>query len=377
MLSLAEMSSMAPTAGGQYHWVSEFSPPGIQKVASHFVGWMSMLSWQAGTASGPFLVGTLIQSSVIVMYPDYVPTNWQGTLMVIAVTFLVWSSNLWGSKTMPLLQNVMLVIHVFGFLAIIIVFWVLSPRNTAEVTFTQFTNAGGWNSMGLSLMVGQIAAIYACICSDGVAHLAEEVKDAGKTVPRAMIGAYMMNGIIGLIFLVTYCFMITDLDAALNDASGYPHIWVFAQAVGPKGVVALNAIPTVLIFAGTLTYNFSTSRQTWAFARDNGLPFSNWLGKVDKKLDVPANAVTFTCACTVLLSLINIGSDVAFNASTFTRLFFICSRTKLTSHSHLAQCCLSHDHVRLQHRRRPVPPHHCSGAAPSVCMVAWSMGYSR
>jgi hypothetical protein len=50
MLSLAEMASMAPTAGGQYHWVSEFSPPSLQKPLSFFVGWMSTLSWQAGTA---------------------------------------------------------------------------------------------------------------------------------------------------------------------------------------------------------------------------------------------------------------------------------------------------------------------------------------
>jgi hypothetical protein len=58
----------------------------------------------------------------------------------------------------------MLVVHVFGFLALIIVFWVLSPRATAEVTFTQFYNGGGWNSNGLALMVGQVSAIYACIC---------------------------------------------------------------------------------------------------------------------------------------------------------------------------------------------------------------------
>lgn len=29
--SLAEMESMAPTAGGQYHWVSEFAPPQYQR----------------------------------------------------------------------------------------------------------------------------------------------------------------------------------------------------------------------------------------------------------------------------------------------------------------------------------------------------------
>jgi choline transport protein len=164
MLSLAEMASMAPTAGGQYHWVSEFAPPSIQRSLSYFTGWMSTLSWQAGTASGPFLVGTLIQSSATIMYPDYAATNWQGTLMVIAVTILVWALNVYGSKAMPLFQNVMLMVHVFGFLAIIIVFWTLNPRNSAEVTFTQITNGGGWNSTGLALMVGQISAIYACIC---------------------------------------------------------------------------------------------------------------------------------------------------------------------------------------------------------------------
>jgi choline transport protein len=55
-------------------------------------------------------------------------------------------------------------------------FWVLAPRNTAEVVFTQFTDGGGWPSMGLALMVGQITALYACICSDAAAHMSEEIK---------------------------------------------------------------------------------------------------------------------------------------------------------------------------------------------------------
>lgn len=83
--------------------------------------------------------------------------------MVIAITGLVWALNIWGARLMPLFQNMMLVVHVLGFLVIIIILWVLAPRATAEVTFTQFTNDGGWNSMGLALMVGQISAIYACI----------------------------------------------------------------------------------------------------------------------------------------------------------------------------------------------------------------------
>ena len=30
--------------------------------------------------------------------------------------------------------------------------------------------------MGLALMVGQITALYACICSDAAAHMSEEIK---------------------------------------------------------------------------------------------------------------------------------------------------------------------------------------------------------
>ncbi|KAF2141107.1 uncharacterized protein K452DRAFT_229389 [Aplosporella prunicola CBS 121167] len=312
--SLAEMSSMAPTSGGQYHWVSEFAPAKFQRFLSYFTGWMSTMSWQAGSASGPLLVGTLIQSCATVAYPEYAPTNWQGTLMVFAVLGLVGILNIWGSSAMPVFQNMMLVVHVFGFLSLIIILWVLAPHNTAETVFTGFTNQGGWSTMGLSLMVGQISAVYACICFDAPAHMSEEVKDAGVTVPRAMVWSYVLNGALGFVFLITYMFAVTNIDDALADITGYPHIWVFRQAVSSAGVVGLNVIPTVLIFAGTVSYNLSTSRQTWSFARDKGLPFSSWIAKVDKRLELPTNSVLLTCGITLALSLINIGSDVAFNA---------------------------------------------------------------
>ena len=125
---------------------------------------MSTLSWQAGQASGPFLVGTLIQGILTVNDPSYDPQNWQGTLFVFAVVLVIFILNIWGNDLMPFINNVLLVGHIFGWLAIIVVLWILSPRNPGKVVFTQFTNEGGWSTMGLSLMVGQISAIYACIC---------------------------------------------------------------------------------------------------------------------------------------------------------------------------------------------------------------------
>lgn len=41
--SMAEMASMSPTSGGQYHWVSEFAPAGSQKFMSYLTGELMML----------------------------------------------------------------------------------------------------------------------------------------------------------------------------------------------------------------------------------------------------------------------------------------------------------------------------------------------
>lgn len=43
VFSLAEMSSMAPAAGGQYHWASEFAPPSLQKSVSYFSGTATLM----------------------------------------------------------------------------------------------------------------------------------------------------------------------------------------------------------------------------------------------------------------------------------------------------------------------------------------------
>ena len=124
---------------------------------------MSVLSWQAGAASGSFLTGTIIQALIGINYPDYDPTNWQGTLFVFAMALLLYIANIWGWGFIPAVQSPLLFLHVAGFLAVIIVLWVMAPHQPASAVFTEFSNEGGWPSMGVSLMVGQITAIYASL----------------------------------------------------------------------------------------------------------------------------------------------------------------------------------------------------------------------
>lgn len=84
-----------------------------------------------------------------------------------------------------------------------------------------------------------------------------------------------------------------------------------------KSNAATAILMALIIYLGMMAL-FSTltsvSRLTWAFARDGGLPFSNFFSKVHPTLHIPLNALLLDTTVAVLLLLINIGSTTAFFA---------------------------------------------------------------
>lgn len=281
--SLAEMASMAPTSGGQYHWVSEFAPASNQRILSYISGWMSVLSWQAGAAGGAFLNGTLIQGIIAAYDSTYIPKRWQGTLFVFMICTIQLIVNGIFVNQLPRLQKVMAFPHGLGWIPVIVVLWVLAPHADAHDVFFNWESFG-WQNMGLSVMVGQVTTIYFLIASDSAAHLAEEVKSASKAVPRAMMWAFTVNALIGFVVLTSFLFAIPSvadtLDPTIN-VSGYAFIYVLKQCSYNGGIVLFVLILCVIV-TGAIDANASTARQTFAFARDGGLPFGGWLSKVSR-----------------------------------------------------------------------------------------------
>lgn len=156
--------------------VSEFASPKWQKWLSYATGWTSTISWQAGNALGLFLTGTLIQVVILENNLNYGFAAWQGSLLVIAVICVVASINIFGSKLVPKLQNVMLILHLMGYVCFIVPIWVNAPKATAKQVFTEFQNGGGWSSQGLAILVGQLSGISPQIGVDTAAHISEEVR---------------------------------------------------------------------------------------------------------------------------------------------------------------------------------------------------------
>jgi choline transport protein len=246
------------------------------------IGWLCVLGWQSGTASGCFLAGTEIQGLIVLNYPNYVFQRWHGTLLSIAVVMICGIFNTLLARRLPLVEGLVLILHVLGFFAIMIPLWVFAPRSTASDVFTQFTDAGGWGSTGLACLVGIISPTVSLLGSDAATHMSEELKDAGKTLPKAMISTAIFNGILGFVMLITFCFCVGNVDDVLSTPTGYPFIQVFYNAtLSTGGASGMTAIMIVLsIFCG-MTNMATASRQLFAFARDKGVPFSQFFQKVN------------------------------------------------------------------------------------------------
>lgn len=79
-----------------------------------------------------------------------------------------------------------------------------------------------------------------------------------------MMNSYLLSGVLSIVFLLSYLFVIVDIEGAVAHETGYPFLYIFQNAFSMEALNVLSSIVTSLIFAGTLSYNLSSSRQIWA-----------------------------------------------------------------------------------------------------------------
>lgn len=171
VLTMAEMASMAPTSGGQYHWISEFAPPGYQKYFSYAAGWTSALGWLTGNASGYFILSNLVEALVQIYHPDWSFTNWQATLVMMFFLFTAVYLNTYGARLIPMIESISLFLHIAGWIVTIVPLWVLAPKNSASDVFGPVINGGGWSNTGTSFMVGSITVLFCTLGPDAAVHI--------------------------------------------------------------------------------------------------------------------------------------------------------------------------------------------------------------
>lgn len=111
-----------------------------------------------------YLVGTIVQSLVIINDESYGATRWQATLLIFASVIGIGLFNIFGAKHLPLAEGIFVALHFFAFFPVIIVILVLAPKTSPKAVFATFTdNGSGWPNVAWATLVGQVSAMFSVL----------------------------------------------------------------------------------------------------------------------------------------------------------------------------------------------------------------------
>ncbi|KJK62798.1 amino acid permease GABA permease [Aspergillus parasiticus SU-1] len=296
--SVAELVSAYPTAGGMYFVTKHVVPEEQVPIFSWVQGWCNLLGQTAGVSSVVYTVSQMLlacvsmNSELVDGRYSYSPTALETVLLSILL-LLYWFAP----------------INISATIIICIVLLAYTPdKQSASWVFTHFTDGSGWGSKFFSFLLGFISVAWTMTDYDGTTHMSEETHDAATLGPMAIQTAVLVSGALGWILTVSMCFCLSDFEGILNSPTGLPAAQIFLNAGGKRGGTIMWGFAILVQFFTGCSAMLADTRMAYAFARDEALPFSSTLSKVNKYTHTPVNAVWFVVFFSICLNCIAIGS---------------------------------------------------------------------
>jgi amino acid transporter len=146
-------------------------------------------------------------------------------------------------------------------------------------------------------LLGLLLPIYTITGYDGSAHTSEETKNATATVPRAIVKSVLWAFLAGWVILSAVVLAIPDMREAAQQGWNV-FFWVLEKRL--PDIIRYPILISIFlcqILCGMATVT-STSRMTFAFARDGGLPLSKLLASVNPSTKAPEAAIWATAGIT-------------------------------------------------------------------------------
>lgn len=274
MLSIAEMTTAMPKAGGDCFTVIRSMGPAVGTIAG-------LLSWFSLAMKSAFaLIGMSVFTILIINIDIHI------TAVVFCLFFLM--VNLIGIKEAGRTQ-VILVVGLFGLMILYIVL------GLPMVKVQRFEPFAPYGLTSIFSTAGFVFVSYAGLLK--IASVAEEIKNPKRNIPLGMI----LSLVVVSLFYTLMVFVTSGvLDAATLDHSLTPISDGARAFMGSWGAIALG-IAAILAFLSTANAGIMTAaRSLVPLSRDSLLP--DFLGKINARFKTPHNALLVT-GFFVLISL--------------------------------------------------------------------------
>ena len=126
--------------------------------------------------------------------------------------------------------------------------------------------------------------------------------------------AVVINGAMGFVWVITLLYVLPNFTTIL-DSNDAPLIVILSSAFKSLGATIFIIVLVIYIgMVASVGLTASSSRMMWAFARDAGFPFHQFLTHVNPRWEVPVNAIGVVVILQILIGAIYFGDATAFQA---------------------------------------------------------------
>ena len=283
--SYAELSSRLPRSAGEAVYIQEAFG---KRWLSSTVGWSVVaigLVSSATIANG--FVGYL---GIFIQTPDW-----------LAITCLVVSLGLIaavGISQSVWMATIITLIEIGGLIYVLVVagdnFSQLPSRLPELIPSFE---ASAWNG----IFIGAFLAFYAFIGFEDMVNVAEEVKDAPRTLPKAIIIALVVSTILYLAVALVAVLALPINDLASSNAPLALIVENSTEASGNKSTLFISAISLIAVINGALIQIIMASRVLYGMGNTGLAPRT--LAKIHPRTQTPLISTGLTTFAVLVLAL--------------------------------------------------------------------------
>lgn len=300
-LSMAQVASAFPTAGGLYHWSAILGGKGWGWATAWFnLAGLVFVTAAVNVGAYQLFVGFI--GPMIGIDPAKLGLGDQiAGVALISVSHAL--LNHFGIRLTTLLTDFSgyLILIVAALLTLAMISRTPHLEFARLVRFENLSGAAGGDIWpphpGLLSMtlLGILWPVYTITGFDASAHTSEETVGAAINVPKGILRSVAVSGIFGWVMVAALVLALPSVaDGARQGANIFP--WLMTQVLPGAAGKALWVGIVVSNYLCGLACVTSTSRMMYAFARDGGLPGSQTLRSVSSKWRTPVAAIWTTVA---------------------------------------------------------------------------------
>ena len=326
--SMAELASAYPTAGGLYYWASKMK----NKKWGWWTAWLNLIGQFAIVAGIDYAAAGFLNATILDRLTGgvfnttvLIPGVLNGQLVTMGVILAIQLAlNIAGINLVALLNQVSVWWHIAIVAIVVVLIFVTGKPDQSGLHLFQIQpldQGGSWNkNLGfINLQYGPansypliLAFFFSLLLAnwtytgyDASAHVAEETVGARTASAWGVFLSVAVSAVVGYIFLVALTTHLPDLatlfppvvDATTTPAAsqyyfggGVAVISILAYNLGQIGDLLAAGIAIAMWFCG-LASLAAAGRMLFAFSRDDGIPGSGWLKRVNHRYRTPANSL--------------------------------------------------------------------------------------